>query len=36
VHPTPLGRDLLAAKVISTIAASCGESAIRCLSGNRD
>jgi lysophospholipase L1-like esterase len=37
VHPTPLGRDLLAAKVISTIAASCSaHSAIRCLDGNRD
>jgi len=37
VHPTPLGRDLLAAKVISTIAASCpANSAIGCLNRNRD
>ena len=32
VHPTPLGRDLLAAQVISAIAATCpAESAIGCL-----
>jgi len=32
VHPTPLGRDLLAQKVIDTIAGSCGfQSARRCL-----
>ncbi|HKB18350.1 MAG TPA: hypothetical protein VKF28_04890, partial [Candidatus Dormibacteraeota bacterium] len=32
VHPTPLGRDLLAGAVVSTIAASCpAESAIGCL-----
>jgi lysophospholipase L1-like esterase len=32
VHPTPLGRDLLAQKVIDTIAASCGfDSPSRCL-----
>jgi lysophospholipase L1-like esterase len=37
VHPTPLGRDLLAAKVISTIEASCpANSAIGCLNRNRD
>lgn len=37
VHPTPLGRDLLAAKVISTIAASCpAHSVIGCLERNRD
>jgi lysophospholipase L1-like esterase len=37
VHPTPLGRDLLAAEVISTIAASCpAHSAIGCLDRNRD
>jgi lysophospholipase L1-like esterase len=37
VHPTPLGRDLLAAKVISTIAGSCpAQSAIGCLNRNRD
>jgi lysophospholipase L1-like esterase len=37
VHPTPLGRDLLAAKVISTIAASCpANSPIGCLNRNRD
>jgi lysophospholipase L1-like esterase len=34
VHPTPLGRDLLAAKVISTIAGSCpAHNAKRCLGG---
>ncbi|HEX6351048.1 MAG TPA: SGNH/GDSL hydrolase family protein [Candidatus Dormibacteraeota bacterium] len=32
VHPTPLGRDLLAQKVLDTIAASCSfKSARRCL-----
>jgi lysophospholipase L1-like esterase len=32
IHPSPLGRDLLAAKVISTIAASCPAlNAIACL-----
>jgi hypothetical protein len=37
VHPTPLGRDLLAAKVVSTIASSCpANSAIGCLNRNRD
>ena len=37
VHPSPLGRDLLAAKVISTIAASCpAHNAKRCLSSDSD
>jgi lysophospholipase L1-like esterase len=37
VHPTPLGRDLLAAKVISTIAASCpAQNVLGCLNRNRD
>ena len=37
VHPTPLGRDLLAAKVISTIAASCpAHNARACLNQNRE
>jgi hypothetical protein len=32
VHPTPLGRDLLAGAVINAIATSCpAESAIGCL-----
>jgi lysophospholipase L1-like esterase len=36
VHPTPLGRDLLAGAVVSTIAASCpAESAIGCLDRSR-
>jgi lysophospholipase L1-like esterase len=36
VHPTPLGRDLLASQVISTIAATCpAHSAIGCLDRNR-
>jgi lysophospholipase L1-like esterase len=36
VHPTPLGRDLLAGAVIKAIAASCpAESAIGCLDRNR-
>jgi lysophospholipase L1-like esterase len=36
VHPSPLGRDLLADQVIKTIAASCpAESAIGCLNRNR-
>ena len=36
VHPTPLGRDLLAAKVVSTIAMSCpAASPIGCLDRNR-
>jgi hypothetical protein len=37
VHPTPLGRDLLAAMVITTIAASCpAHNARRCLGGGAD
>lgn len=37
VHPTPLGRDLLAAEVIRTIAASCPEhDAQECISRNND
>lgn len=37
VHPTPLGRDLLAAKVISTIAGSCpAHNAKRCLGSGGD
>lgn len=36
VHPTPLGRDLLAAAVINTIASSCpAHSATGCLDRNR-
>jgi len=36
VHPTPLGRDLLAAKVVSTIADSCpAHSVMGCLNRNR-
>lgn len=36
VHPTPLGRDLLAGAVIKTIAGSCpAQSAIGCLDRNR-
>jgi lysophospholipase L1-like esterase len=36
VHPTPLGRDLLAGAVVSTIAASCpAESPIGCLDRSR-
>jgi lysophospholipase L1-like esterase len=36
VHPTPLGRDLLATAVMKTIAASCpAQSAIGCLNRNR-
>jgi lysophospholipase L1-like esterase len=37
VHPTPLGRDLLAGAVIQTIAASCpAHDAQECLTGGRD
>ncbi len=36
VHPTPLGRDLLAAAVINTVAASCpAHDAVACLDLNR-
>jgi len=36
VHPTPLGRDLLAAAVLNTIAASCpGHNSVECLDVNR-
>ena len=36
VHPTPKGRDLLAAAIVNTIAASCpAESPIGCLNRNR-
>jgi lysophospholipase L1-like esterase len=36
VHPTPAGRDLLAAAVINTVAASCAaHNAIECLDVNR-
>jgi len=36
VHPTPAGRDLLAAAVINTVAASCAaHDAIECLDVNR-
>jgi lysophospholipase L1-like esterase len=36
VHPTPLGRDLLASAVINTIAASCpAHDAVACLDVNR-
>jgi lysophospholipase L1-like esterase len=36
VHPTPLGRDLLAAAVLKTVAASCpAHDAIACLDVNR-
>lgn len=37
VHPTPLGRDLLADQVVSAIAATCpAESAIGCLNRSQD
>ncbi|HEV2036051.1 MAG TPA: SGNH/GDSL hydrolase family protein [Candidatus Dormibacteraeota bacterium] len=37
VHPSPLGRNLLAAKVMSTIAASCpAHNAKRCLGSDSD
>jgi lysophospholipase L1-like esterase len=37
VHPTPAGRDLLAAAVVKTVAASCpAHSAEECLERNRD
>jgi lysophospholipase L1-like esterase len=37
VHPSPLGRDLLAAEVIKTIAASCpANNAIACLNREQD